>query len=78
MSAKNQGSSAEQQAKFAKRDAETQIVLGTFVTVISIPVLIGTLWADTLRAMVVNVIAGLVLLGIGLCIAGLGLKRRPS
>lgn len=74
----NEEANPEQHAKFAKRDAETQIVLGSFVAFIAVPVLIGTLWADKLSARVVNVVAGLVLLGIGLGIALYGLKRRRS
>jgi len=65
-------------AKFAKRDAETQMVLGSFVAFISIPVLIGTLWAEKLSARVVNLVAGSVLLAIGLGIALYGLKKRRS
>lgn len=52
-------------AMLVKRDAETQTLLGLFVAILSIPVLIGTAWAENYRQVVVNVIAGLVLLGIG-------------
>ena len=69
---------AQEGGQFAKRDAETQMVLGSFVTLIAIPVLIGSFWATTTRARVVNVVAGLVLLGIGVCIAALGWRRRRS
>lgn len=62
---------AGQQGHLGRRDAETQIALGLFITVIvAIPVLIGTFWADRAAAAVINVIAGLVLLGVGV---GLGL-----
>lgn len=54
---------------YTKREAETQMVLGIFLSVIAVPVLIGTLWADTGHAMVVNAVAGIVLLGIGIGLA---------
>ena len=68
----------ETHGKFARRDAETQMVLGGFITFIAVPVLIGTIWADTFRAQVVNVAAGLVLLSIGVGIALYGLKKRRA
>jgi hypothetical protein len=58
------------------RDAETQMALGLFVVVISVPVLIGTLWADRMHAAVVNVIAGGVLLSIGVILAVFGMRAR--
>ena len=64
--------------RFAKRDAETQMMLGGFVTLISIPVLIGTFWADTTRAAVVNVAAGAILFAIGLGIAVYGWRKGAS
>ena len=48
-----------------RRDAETQILLGGFIFVLGIPVLIGTWWAETTVARIVNVVAALVLLAIG-------------
>lgn len=60
--------------KYDQRDAETQMVLGGFVTFISIPVLVGTFWADRPHAMVVNIIAGLVLMGVGIAIGIVGLR----
>ena len=69
---------ASPQDQFAKRDAETQIALGIFVTVISIPVLVGTFWANSFRAMVVNLAAGAVLLGVGLAMGILGFMRKKS
>lgn len=56
----------EHHLHYTKRDAETQTALGIFISVISIPVVIGTFWAQTPRAMVVNAIAGCVLLAIGI------------
>ncbi len=61
-----------------RRDAETQIALGTFVSFISIFVLIGTFWAEDTKALVVNVIAGSVLLGIGVAMALLGFTKRKK
>ena len=58
------------------RDAETQLALGIFVIVISIPVLLGTIWADRSHAAVVNVIAGSVLLVIGVGLAYFGMRSR--
>lgn len=48
-----------------KRDSESLLVLGGFLSALSLPVLAGTAFADTTRAMVINAIAGLVLLAIG-------------
>lgn len=58
-----------------RRDAETQMALGAFVSFISIFVLIGTFWADDTKAIVVNMIAGSVLLGIGVVMALLGFTK---
>ncbi len=49
----------------AKRDAETLIALGMFMVVLSIPVLIGTIYAETTYAKVVNVVSALILMAIG-------------
>jgi hypothetical protein len=65
---------AEAPTDHTKRDAETQKVLGIFITYISIPVLIGTYWAENARAMIVNATAGLVLLAIGVGMAVWGTK----
>lgn len=59
------------------RDAETQIVLGIFVSVLAIPVLIGTFWSDVQpHAGIVNFVAGLVLLGVGLGLLLFGTRAR--
>ena len=55
-----------------KRDAETQTVIGLFVIVMSIFVLIGTFYAVRPHAMIVNVVAGSILLGIGVGMVVLG------
>lgn len=47
------------------RDAEILRALGTFLIVLAIPVLIGTLWAEGAVAVAINVAAGLVVGGIG-------------
>lgn len=79
MSENNEQPAAKQDPHHhTRRDAETQMILGAFVTVISIPVLIGTFWATTPHARIVNVVAGLVLLGVGLAIALWGLRTKRS
>ena len=54
-----------------RRDGETLLALGGFMTVLSIPVLIGTAFAVREHAMIVNAVAGGVLL-----LAGLGFLFR--
>ena len=64
-----------------RRDAETQVVLGIFMAVLAVFVLIGTIWADTTAALVVNVMAGTALLIIGLAFVlygKRGFKRLPK
>ena len=61
-----------------RRDAETQVALGIFVSVISLPVLVGTFWATTGRAAVINAIAGFVLLGIGAGMVTWGLRKAKK
>lgn len=51
--------------RHTRRDAETLTMLGIFICVLSVAVLIGTFFAERQHAMVVNVIAGLVLLSVG-------------
>lgn len=62
----------------AQRDAESLMMLGGFMTVLAIPVLIGTAFADSARAMIVNVGAGTILLLIGLAFLLRGIKIRPK
>lgn len=54
-----------EQHHHTKRDAETLLMLGGFVTVLSITVLIGTAWGVERHAMIVNALAGLILLALG-------------
>ena len=61
-----------------RRDSETQIVLGAFVSVIALPVLVGTFWAETPHARIVNIVAGLVLLGIGLGMVAWGFRTKKK
>jgi hypothetical protein len=75
VSEQNEPKTTPASAEHTARDAETQLVLGIFIAVISIPVIIGTLWADTKAAMTVNLIAGIVLLGAGI---GLMLVSRRT
>lgn len=56
----------------SRRDAESAIMLGGFVVLVSIPVLIGTFFAKETHAQVVNLVAGLALLSIGAAIATWG------
>jgi hypothetical protein len=65
--------SEQQHDHHTKRDAETLFVLGLFVTVLAVPVLIGTIWAQTGIQTVVNLVAGIILLGIGV---GMVLRGR--
>ena len=61
----NEQQNKEPHVHHTKRDAETQTALGLFISLLSVLVLIGTFWADSVRAMLVNAAAGAVLLGIG-------------
>ena len=51
--------------KHTKRDAEILTVLGIFLVVLAVPVLIGTIWAEGTAQVLVNVVAGLIVGGIG-------------
>ncbi len=70
----------EAHTQYTKRDAETQMALGTFVSVIAIPVLIGTLWAKTGMQVGINIAAGGILLAIGVAMAlwGWNAKRKVA
>ena len=66
----------EDEHHFARRDAETQTMLGLFVGIMSLPVLVGTAFAEKPAAMIVNGVAGLVLLGVGVGLASWGIRAR--
>jgi hypothetical protein len=56
-----------------KRDGETMMMLGAFVGILAVPVLIGSAFAGRDHAMIVNIVAGVVLLAIGV---GMFLRGR--
>lgn len=60
-------------SRHTRRDAETLMLLGGFLMFLAVPVMIGSFWADEAFATVVNLVAGLVLGGIG---AGMFLRGR--
>lgn len=61
------------------RDASSFLLLGTFFTVLAVLVLLGTLWTlDRPRPMVVNLIAGSLLLTIGLTTLWVGRRLKRS
>lgn len=61
------------------RDATSFLLLGSFFSVLAILVLVGTLWTlDRPRAMLVNLIAGGVLLGIGLIMLYFGRRVQRA
>lgn len=64
-----------QHSRHTQRDREVLTALGIFLVVLSIPVLIGTFFEEGLVPSIVNVIAGVVLLGIGGAMVWRG--RRP-
>jgi hypothetical protein len=66
----------EQPQGFESRDAETLIALGLFITALAIPVLLGTFWCERAPQMIVNVISGLVLLGIGVGSLYFGVRNK--
>ena len=56
---------AEQQGEHAQRDGETLLMLGGFMAVLSLPVMLATIWAGHGFAQVVNFAAGFVIFAIG-------------
>jgi hypothetical protein len=52
-------------SRHTQRDREGLTALGLFLVVLSLPVLAGTFWADSGVAAVINVVAGLAVLGVG-------------
>lgn len=59
-----------------ERDGSSLAIIGTFFAVFATLVLIGTFWEDRDHGMVVNIGAGLVLLGIGVAMLFYGLRLR--
>ena len=61
----------------SRRDAETFLVLGAFMTLLALVVLAGIFFEPEAHAMIVNAVAGLVLLavGVGFCVRGLQIKK---
>ncbi len=62
----------------SRRDGESLIMLGGFITLLAIPVLIGTAFAERQHAMIVNVASGLVLgaIGVAFIVQGVRTLRR--
>jgi len=56
-----------------ERDATSLKILGSFFTVLSTLVLLGTFWTlDDFRAVIVNLVCGSVLLAVGLGMIAIG------
>jgi threonine/homoserine/homoserine lactone efflux protein len=72
----NQPVSADE--KHRKRDGETLIALGVFLTVLGVPVILGVLWEPAGLARWVSGISGalLVVAGVAFCYKGRSLLRR--
>jgi len=69
--------SKEHAQDYRQRDAASFLMLGTFFAVMGSLVLVGTFWTlERMHAMVVNIIAGLLLLAIGLGMLALGVRAR--
>lgn len=65
------------QTDYRQRDAASFLMLGTFFAVMGSLVLLGTFWTlERMHAMVVNLVAGLLLLAIGLGMLALGARAR--
>lgn len=64
-----------QHSRHTQRDREVLTALGLFLVVLSVPVLIGTFFEEGLVPSIVNVVAGLIILGIGTAMIWRG--RRP-
>ena len=62
---------------YRQRDAASFLMLGAFFAVMGSLVLVGTLWTlERMHAMVVNLVAGVILLAIGLAMLALGARAR--
>ena len=65
------------QTDYRQRDAASFLMLGTVFAVMGSLVLVGTFWTlERMHAMVVNLVAGLLLLAIGLGMLALGARAR--
>ncbi len=60
------------------RDAETLMMLGGFMAILAVPVLFGTFFDESSRAIIVNVAAGTLLLaiGVGFFLRGRAKRKR--
>lgn len=67
-------------ANHARRDGEALLIMGVFFAVLAVAVLVGTAWNEPGKGRVVNVVSGLVLLGIAALAAWTGrhLRRKPT
>jgi uncharacterized membrane protein len=61
-----------------RRDSVSLRIIGIFFACFSLLVMLGTLWEDRPKAMIVNMVAGGVLLLIGCGMAAYGYRIRPS
>jgi hypothetical protein len=60
------------EGEHTRRDAETLIALGLFMVTMSLPVMVGTIWAGHGYSQAVNFISGLVLFAVGAGMTGKG------
>jgi len=70
----------DQKQTHRRRDAEVLTIIGSFLSILAVLVLIGTIFQGRGEGMVVGIGAGLLLLLIGLGAASLGLRwlRNPD
>ncbi len=67
------------QTDHKERDAASLRILGFFFTVLGALVLVGTLWSlDNMRAIVVNVASGAVLLVVGIGMLAFTRRKKQS
>lgn len=62
-----------------KRDAESLTIIGAFFALMAFLVLIGVVWHDRGVGLAVGIVAGLILMavGVGAVLLGVRIKRRP-
>lgn len=70
----------DQKQTHRRRDAEVLTIIGSFLSILAVLVLIGTIFQGRGEGMVVGIGAGVLLLLIGLGTASLGLRwlRNPD